>query len=59
MKITIREENESGTEIRLHSDDIRIGDYVIPSEALFVTMRLILRDVKRLGEKCEFVLIEE
>ena len=57
MKITIREENEAGTEIRLHSDNIRIGDYVIPNEALLVTMRLILRDVKRLGETCEFVLI--
>ena len=58
MKINIREENEVGTKIWLHSDNISIGNYIIPSEALFVTMRLILRDAKRLGETCEFVLID-
>lgn len=56
MTITIREENE--TAIRLHSDHIRVGDYVTPKEELLETMRDIERDVKRCGEKCEFVLAD-
>lgn len=56
MTITIREENE--TAIRLHSDNIRVGDYVTPKSGLLETMRDIERDVKRCGGKCEFVLVD-
>lgn len=58
MKVTIREENETGTAIRLRADNLRIGDYVTPKEGLLETMQVIERDIKRLGETCEFVLID-
>lgn len=58
MKVTIREENETGTAILLHSDNLRIGNYVTPKEELLETMQVIERDIKRMGKTCEFVLVD-
>lgn len=61
MIITIREASDGKHEyprFELRSDDIRIGQYGANTDELFETMKCIEFIAKRLGETCEFKIID-
>lgn len=59
MIITIREVSDEKhyLRFRLHSTDLRVGDYGAYTDDLFETMLLINSIVNKLGEECIFKIV--
>lgn len=59
IKVTVSRDTETGTAVRLHPDDPRMTDYVIPEECINEAMHAMDRDAKGLCETCEFLVRDD